>query len=133
MTNRLVKALRENRAETDPAHADPRLRGRTYPVPFHAVWIACLENVRAEHRWTLTLSDDQTGTIRAEAVTRFLKAVDDITISVGLDEDAQTRVDMISQSRVGRGDLGANARRIARYFDRLDRSVSRWSPAGFRS
>lgn len=133
MTNRLVKALRENRAETDPAHADPRLRGRTYPVPFHAVWIACLENVRAEHRWTLRLADDQAGIIRAEAVTRFFRITDDVTISVSLDDDAQTRVDMVSQSRTGRGDLGTNARRIARYFRQLDQSVSRWTPAGFTS
>jgi uncharacterized protein (DUF1499 family) len=34
-------------------------------------------------------------------------------------------VDLTSQSRVGRGDLGVNARRIARFLHALDRRLQR--------
>jgi hypothetical protein len=38
-------------------------------------------------------------------------------------ELGMTRVDVSSQSRVGRGDLGTNARRIARFLHALDRKL----------
>jgi hypothetical protein len=51
------------------------------------------------------------------------RLVDDIRVAVGLDQNGQTRVDMVSASRMGRGDLGMNARRIRKFFRVLDRKV----------
>lgn len=70
-------------------------------------------------------ADDVTGVIRAEARTPVFRFVDDVEIRIGLDADAQTRVDLTSASRVGRWDLGTNARRIRGFLRGLDRRLGR--------
>jgi hypothetical protein len=120
----LKRALTRNRAATAPDHPDARLRGRRYAIPFQEVWEAA--RVLADGGmagWTLVEADDLEGRIRAEARTRVFRFVDDVEIRVRLDRDAQTRVDLVSASRVGRGDLGTNARRIRRFLKRLDREL----------
>lgn len=117
------QALTRNRAFTDDESPDPRLRVRTYGIPFAAVWDAALAIARGTRGWTVTASDPLAGEIVAESATRMWKFVDDVWIRISLDEDGQTRVDMTSASRVGRADLGTNARRIARFLHALDRHV----------
>jgi hypothetical protein len=119
----LIRALTRNRAWTDPESPDPRLRGREYPVPFTTVWNAVQETVRAQRRWTVTQADARRGEIEAEARTALWRFVDDVWIRVSLDDLGLTRVDVSSASRVGRGDLGVNARRIARFLHALDRRL----------
>jgi uncharacterized protein (DUF1499 family) len=46
-----------------------------------------------------------------------------VEVRILLDADAQTRVDARSVSRVEKADLGANARRLVRFFDGLDRAL----------
>ena len=53
------------------------------------------------------------GEIRAVATTRVLRFKDDVSITVGNDGTVNVR------SRIGKGDLGANARRIADFQARL--------------
>ncbi len=118
----LLRGLTANSAETNPAARDRRLRGRTYPVPFQHVWTAALALARRRRGWTVLHADDLEGTIRAEART-LLHFVDDVEIRVGLDENAQTRVDLRSASRVGFADLGKNPRRIGRFLRALDREL----------
>jgi hypothetical protein len=120
---RLIRALTRNRAWTDPESPDRRLRGRAYAVPFTEVWRAALETARAQRGWTLTETDARGGEIVAEARTALWKFVDDVSIRVWLDDAGATRVDLTSASRVGRADLGTNARRIARFLHVLDRRV----------
>ena len=121
----LIRALTRNRAWTDPESPDRRLRGRAYPVPFAAVWEAALETARTRPRWTVTEASSKRGEIAAEARTALWRFVDDVTIRVSLDGDGMTRVDVVSQSRVGGADLGVNARRIARFLHALDRHLRR--------
>jgi uncharacterized protein (DUF1499 family) len=68
-------------------------------------------------------ANDEAGVIRAEARTVFLPFTDDVLIQVGLDVDAQTRVDVTSRSRKGMSDLGANGRRIRKFLRSLDRAL----------
>jgi len=119
----LLRALTANRAWTDPESPDPRLRGRTYAVPFAAVWRAVLAEAEAR-RWTVLETDPAAGEVHAEARTRLWKFTDDVWVRLSLDEDAQTRLDMVSASRVGRADLGTNARRIARFLRGVDRRLN---------
>lgn len=114
---------------TRPEHSDPTLRGRRYAIPFDEVWnrVICLI-VNGGSLWTLINADDQRGIVRAEVRTRVLGFVDDVRIRVWLDSDAQTRVDLMSRSRNGCSDLGANARRIRRFLRDLDRVLNA-SPA----
>ncbi len=118
----LLRGLTTNRAETDPAAVDPRLRGRTYAIPFEHVWSAALTLARRRRGWTLLHADDLEGVIRAEARTA-LRFVDDVEIRIRLDDNAQTRVDLSSASRVGVGDLGKNPRRIGKFLRALDRAL----------
>lgn len=113
-----------NRAETDPSAADPRLRGRTYAIPFDRVWTAALAIVESRRRWTLLDADDIAGVIRCEAVTLVLRRTEDVFIRISLDQHAQTRVDLDSRSREDRSDWGSNARRIGWFLKKLDRELS---------
>lgn len=112
-----------NSAQTNKDSEDPRLRGRTYSIPFAAVWDEIVGMIESHSRWTLIRADEGAGTIRAEAKTPLLGFVDDVRFRVRLDQNALTRVDMRSASRVGKTDLGANARRIARFYRDLDRRL----------
>jgi len=111
------------RAYTEPDSEDPRLRGRSYAVPFARVWRAALDEIAARRRWTLVDADPKSGEIVAEARTQVWKFTDDIWIRISLDENGLTRVDMASTSRVGRMDFGVNARRIVRFLQALDRRL----------
>ena len=116
-----MTGLSGNRAETDPCSPDPQLRGRTYAIPFDRVWNAA--HALSEGglpRWSVSSADDEEGVIRARARTLVLRRVDDIRITVDLDENGQTRVDVASVSLRRKRDLGANARRIHRFLRALD-------------
>lgn len=112
-------ALSQNRAATHPEHDNPRLRGPVYAIPFARVYQAALQTAEALG-WTITDQDPRAGEFYAEARTRMWKFTDDVWVRIWLDEDAQTCVDVASASRVGRGDLGTNSRRIARFLHQLD-------------
>jgi Protein of unknown function (DUF1499) len=121
VSERLRRALTENRAETRPDADDVRLRGRTYAIPFDRVWQAALGIVQKKRRWHLLHSDDLAGVIRCECEGLVFSFVDDFFVRISLDENAQTRVDLISRSRTGKADLGVNARRIGRFVRTLDK------------
>jgi hypothetical protein len=113
-------------AQTAPDDPDPRLRGRTYAVPFEEVWLAAHDlATRRRRMWRITLADDHEGIIRVEARTLFFRFVADLEIRIGLDEDAQTRVDVRSASRTGFADWGVNARRNGRFLRKLDKALAR--------
>ena len=123
IVHRLVRALTDNRIETAPDHEDPALRGRTYGVPFERVWRQALALCRDRWMWTILDTDDLDGVIDVEARTPVFRFPDDVRIRITLDEDAQTRVDVCSESRIGFADLGTNARRVRRFFRHLDRRL----------
>lgn len=117
----LVRGLTRNVAFTSPAASDPRLRGRTYAIPFEDVWQASVELIDGGlKRWRVLEADDREGIIRGVARGRVERFTSAVTVRVTLDVDAQTRVDALSAARVGRADLGVNARRLHRFFTALD-------------
>ena len=117
----VVKGLTSNRAETDPRASDRRLRGRTYAIPFDRVWQDAVELAKGGlARWSLVSADDTEGVIRARALTRVTKKVNDVRVRIRLDENGQTRVDVVSTSLQRKRDLGSNARNIGRFLDELD-------------
>jgi hypothetical protein len=116
----LFGLLGETGAQTNPASSDPDLCGRTWAVPFEEVWEAAVRLMSGGLRGcTLLRANDRDGIIIAEARARFL-GVSDLTISIVLDADAQTRVDARSVSREGKADLGTNARRLRTFFRMLE-------------
>lgn len=71
--------------------------------------------------WSIVASDEKTGRIEATATTSWFGFRDDVVIRVTSSGNG-SRVDVRSHSRVGRGDLGANARRIRDFAERIKRS-----------
>ena len=121
---RIRRALTQNAATTARDADDPRLRGRTYTIPFERVWQAALRLANGGMRgFRLISADEIAGEIVAEARAVLVNRFADVTIRISLDPDAQTRVDMHSVSRAGRADLGANGRRIRAFTHRLDREL----------
>lgn len=130
MAGRMWRALTDNVAATRSGHEDARLRGRTYAIPFEDVWsAACALASGGLRGWRLVACDDDSGVIEAESKSTLRRRVDDVVIRICLDQDAQTRVDARSAARKGYGDGGRNARRLNRFFRRLDRAVVEASQA----
>jgi uncharacterized protein (DUF1499 family) len=70
--------------------------------------------------WQIVTADKSSGRIEATDTSRWFGFKDDIVIRLTA-WGTGTRVDLRSVSRVGRGDLGANARRIQRYLGQLQK------------
>ena len=68
--------------------------------------------------WRIAAADPAAGTIEATDTSRIFRFVDDIAVRVR-PLATGARVDMRSKSRVGKGDVGANAARIRRLRDAL--------------
>jgi uncharacterized protein (DUF1499 family) len=73
--------------------------------------------------WEIVAADSSAKRIEATATTRWFGFKDDVVVRI---EPAPTgsRIDVRSVSRVGRGDVGTNARRIRAYLRRLEESVA---------
>jgi uncharacterized protein (DUF1499 family) len=70
--------------------------------------------------WTLVATDPEAMRIEASEETDFFHFVDDVVVRVRPDPSGEgSEVDVRSRSRVGRGDLGANAARIRDFFAAL--------------
>jgi uncharacterized protein (DUF1499 family) len=69
-------------------------------------------------RWEVVAADAAAGRIEATATTPWFGFRDDIVVRI-VPADGGSRVDVRSVSRVGKGDLGVNARRIREFLGRL--------------
>jgi len=66
--------------------------------------------------WEVYYQDREAGIIEAVDTTRFMAFKDDVVIRIGRDNRG-TKLDVRSVSRVGQGDVGANAKRIRRFLE----------------
>ena len=71
-------------------------------------------------KWQLVAIDRDEGRIEATEKLPWFGFSDDIVIRF-IEENSNTRVDMRSKSRIGRSDIGVNARRIERFLNDLER------------
>jgi uncharacterized protein (DUF1499 family) len=109
----------------DPANAPlqakayPQLQPLVVATAPAAAFDRALAAARAQG-WTIVASDAATGRIEATAVVPWWGFKDDIVVRLQ-PVAAGTRIDVRSKSRVGKGDLGVNAQRIADYLGKLGR------------
>lgn len=68
--------------------------------------------------WTIVSADADAGRIEATDTTMFFGFKDDIVVRL-TPVGSRTIVDVRSISRIGRGDVGTNARRVRAYLERL--------------
>jgi uncharacterized protein (DUF1499 family) len=85
-------------------------------APMQQAFAACIQACARMPRWKLSTEDAAAGIIEGVATSRLLRFKDDFVIRLTTEGD-KTRIDMRSKSRVGRGDLGANANRIRAYLE----------------
>ena len=118
-----LRADAPNPPEYDPAVAEqqqegyPDLRGVTLDAPPAEAFAQALAAAEAMG-WDLVANDAAAGRIEATDTTFWYGFKDDVVIRVRAD-GAGSRIDVRSKSRVGRSDVGANAKRIREYTARL--------------
>ena len=100
----------------------PDLHTQRFPRPPGEVFNAALATAR-EMGFEITSQSPEKGEIQAVATTRLLRFKDDVTIRVGRESEVAT-VNVRSRSRIGKGDLGANARRIRDFQAGLSRRLA---------
>lgn len=97
----------------------PNLKPLALPgVEPTAVFTAAVNAAKGMSRWEITHADDKDLSIEGVATTFFLRFKDDFTIIIAADGGGSV-VNMRSRSRVGKGDMGANAKRIEAFFEML--------------
>lgn len=96
------------------ARAYPDLAPLELPLPPDAAFDLALSAAR-DMGWEVLAADPRAGRIEAVATTPLFGFEDDVVIRLRHAE-GETRLDVRSRSRVGRSDLGVNAKRIRRYL-----------------
>jgi len=103
----------------------PETAGRTYAIPFIAVWDAALKLAHGRLAgWTVVHSDDLAGTIEADVKSMIFPRPARAIVSVTLDADAQTRFDLSLVPQHRGTDLGVHRRRIKRFLHALDGALA---------
>ena len=106
---------RINDVRTGDTPQYPDIQPQRFNRPMKEVFDTALA-VAKDSGWEIRLTEAVTGepvqgTIEATATTRLFKFKDDVTITVTSESGASV-VNVRSKSRIGKGDLGTNARRI---------------------
>lgn len=80
--------------------------------------------VVADNGWTLVDANETEGRIEATAETGWVRFKDDVVIRIQPTASG-TRIDVRSKSRLGRGDMGVNARRVRNFLRSLQARLAR--------
>ncbi len=99
--------------------AYPEVQPLLLPVPPSAAFDRAVAAAKAMG-WEIVAGDSPSGRLEATATTTWFGFKDDVVVRIRPANDG-SRVDVRSVSRVGRSDVGANAARIVRYLDELQR------------
>jgi uncharacterized protein (DUF1499 family) len=94
------------------------LKPLSVSAPPDEVFQKALALAREQPGWQVTAVDPQARAFEGFVETRLFRFRDDFVVRVRPDGTG-SRVDMRSKSRVGKGDLGANAQRIGLFFEAL--------------
>lgn len=96
----------------------PGLRSLIVDAEPAAAYAKALELAEQRNGWTITRESPLEMTFEGIAVTPMLRFQDDFVVRVREHENGAV-IDMRSKSRQGKGDLGANAKRIRAFFEEL--------------
>jgi uncharacterized protein (DUF1499 family) len=96
----------------------PDLTPITLPLPQDQAFDRALAAAQ-DAGWRIVTADKTAGRIEATATTRWFGFQDDVVVRL-TPWGSGTRVDVRSVSRIGRSDVGTNARRIRAYLSELE-------------
>jgi uncharacterized protein (DUF1499 family) len=116
-----VPSLNINDVTTGATPEYPDLQPQRFAQPTAQVFDAAVA-IAHEQGWEVTQEDHTAGVIQAVATTNLMHFKDDVTITVAAAGTATT-VNVRSHSRVGKGDLGANAKRIRTFQAELTKRL----------
>lgn len=97
--------------------AYPNIKPAIIQRPYKDVFASAL-NVARKMGWHIIASNPEKGRIEATDTTFWFGFTDDVVIRITAQNNA-TRIDIRSLSRVGRSDVGTNARRITEFLRAL--------------
>ncbi len=126
---RLKTYLTSNVVETSDDHSFPELRTRVFELePDELLDYAR----RACERlgWDDVGVDPQQRKVRAQVRTPLLRFVDDLEARVEQAGPKSAKLDVRSSSRIGRGDLGANARHVLDLYETVDALIAEDAAGG---
>jgi len=115
-----------NDVETGKSPAYPHLQPLVVNRSYDEVFQEALAVIASLPRWKLTSASVEVGAIEAEVETPLCRFVDDVTVRIS--KDNPVVVNVRSRSRVGKGDLGKNAKNISLFLDTLKQRLTRGSP-----
>jgi hypothetical protein len=119
------KAITSRTARSGASAGQSHLERRTYGIPFATVWEVALRLASGGLRgWTKEGANDLSGIIEASVRGLVLPLTADAVISITLDDNAQTRVDVSVRARHWPAWLGACALRTRRLVRTLDRALA---------
>lgn len=108
---RVTTYLTTNIAQTSDTTELPELRTPIFQLPVGRVYQNTLEAVK-QLGWEITEFDPAGFQIQAIVTTPLFRFRDDVKIHIEQIKPEQSSLAMTSSSRIGRGDLGANAGHI---------------------
>jgi uncharacterized protein (DUF1499 family) len=100
----------------------PDIQTLALEQPIDAVFDAA-QKAASGQGWEIVAANRDTGSIEATATTFWFRFKDDVVIRL-TPSGAGTSVDIRSKSRVGRGDMGANAARIRLFLQAMEDSAA---------
>lgn len=102
--------------------AYPQIKPLIVETKFEDTYAAALATAK-DLNWQVVKADKQAKKIEATDTTFWFGFKDDIVVRITVLENGYSRVDVRSVSRVGRSDIGTNARRIRDYLHALQKRV----------
>lgn len=112
-----------NRVETGKTAEYPEVQPQYYTADPARVFDEVRGSVMEMEAWSVATEDRNQGTLSAVRNTRFDLFQDDVEIRVEAVTEFATSVNVVSKSRVGKGDLGQNARNIEELFAELNQRL----------
>lgn len=119
---RLKTYITTHVAETRENHPFPELRPHTFTVS-PALLFNIGVQMLPEMGWPLSSQDPGSYTLTAVATTRVWRFKDDITLQVHAAPTGGSTLYVRSESQTGKGDLGANLRRVINVTEEIKRHV----------
>jgi len=121
---RLKTYLTTNVAETQEGHVFPELRSPLFATEAKATQDAVVAAMRSLGWREVQVID---GEVRAVAVSALFRFRDDVTVRLEATEGG-TLLHACSASRIGEGDLAANAKHLRLLFAQVERLISMKDP-----